>query len=87
MWSSLDSAEKEIWIFKNFPAKNLCIIELRRLGIKSWTYAVDAGQLLGHHHHHGDDQGLPQGRVDDHLLQGHLRYQLHALLKILKFEF
>ena len=45
------------------------------------TYAVDAGELLGHHHHHGDDEGLPQGRVDQHLLQGDLRNQLHALLK------
>jgi hypothetical protein len=45
------------------------------------TYAIDAGKLLGHHHEHGDDQGLAEGRVDEHLLQGHLGDQLHAFLQ------
>jgi hypothetical protein len=57
----------QIKTFTHFYAKN--------------TYAIDAGKLLGHHHEHGDDQGLAEGRVDEHLLQGHLRDQLHAFLQ------
>jgi hypothetical protein len=44
---------------------------------------VDAGQLLGQHHHDGDEEGLPQRAVGQHLLQRHLGHELHRLLLLL----
>ena len=44
---------------------------------------VNAGELLGQHHHDGDDERLAEGRVEEHLLEGDLRDQLHGLLLLL----